>query len=232
MPWLFLAAAVVLLFTVLTLVGRIEKRMVWPYGPPEPAPQVNDVRGYREKWVNDAARADFEFHGWCSDLKGKHYPITYGMLTSPERDCLAIIGAGTLMGIPLKGTWIYSRSADARMFYTTDNQAAVEVDIARQWQCQLAPVRSFERLLQRHRDCLRERGFPVKPFSAGRELDEFKRLREEHFQMMARDGAIAFVDESCTLFRYTWWGAFRLMTRNYMIGLVRAVTLGRVPRVA
>src|SRR5581483_10020964 len=44
-------------------------------------------------------------------------------------------------------------------------------------------------------------------FTPGREYEEFRRLRDEHFCSMERAGLISFTDGSCTDFRYTSFGA-------------------------
>jgi hypothetical protein len=222
----------VFLIAMLTVTARIEKRMVWPYGTPEPQPQFPDSTGYAAQWVGDAARAGFSFFGWSPDLKGPRYRVSYALLCSPERDCFVIIGVGTILSMTLRGTWIYTHATDGRVFCSTDNQSCVEIDVARRWRSQLAPVRTFTELIQRHRKLLQDERVTVQPFAAGREAEEFKSLREERYQAMSRQGLIAFTDTSATHWRYSYWGAFKLASLNYTIGLLRGVTGGRIPKCA
>jgi len=217
---------------LLATIARFEKRLVWPYGEPEAQAQFPDSTGYADRWVNDALNAGFTFLGWCPDLKGPNYRLCYGLLVSPERDCFVIIGVGNILTMPLRGTWIYTRSAEGRVFYTTDNQSCIEIDITRRWRSQLAPASTFARLLQRHRDLLRASRITSQPFTPGREAQEFKGMRTEHFESMSRKGLIAFTDHTGMYWRYTYWGALKLAVLNYSIGMLRGVTQGRIPRSA
>jgi hypothetical protein len=216
----------------LTLVARFEKRMVWPYGQLDTQPQFSDTNGYGGRWVADAVRVGFTFLGWAPDLKGPQYRVCYAFLASPEGDYFVIVGIGTVINLPVRGTWIYSRGKDGSVYYTTDNQSCVAIDVSRQWRTQLVRVNTFPELLQHHKDLLQSCDFTSLPFSAGRETDEFRKLREEHYQFMSRQGLIAFTDYSNTHWRYTFWGAFKFSVLNYSIGLLRRLTYGRVPRSA
>ncbi len=225
-------AVIAFFFVLLAVTARLEKRMVWPYGKPEAQPQFPDSSGYGARWVDDSLKAGFSFLGWSPDLKGPRYRVTYALLTSPERDCFVIIGVGTILGMALRGTWIYTRAKDGRVFYTTDNQSCVEIDVARRWRSQLVRVATFPELLQRHRELLRDRGVTAEPFTPGREAEEFRSIREDRYQAMFRRGLISFTDSSATHWRYTYWGAVKLAALNYSIGLLRGATHGRIPRSA
>jgi hypothetical protein len=220
------------LFVLQAVTARLEKRMIWPYGSPETQPQFPDSTGYSARWIDDALKVGFSFLGWSPDLKGPRYRVCYALLVSPERDCFVIIGVGTILSMTLRGTWIYTRATDGRVFYTTDNQACVEIDVARQWRSQLVRTGTFADLLRRHRDLLRDCGVTPQPFTAGREVQEFKNCREERYQSMSRKGLIAFTDSSATHWRYTFWGSVKLAALNYSIGLLRGVTYGRIPKSA
>jgi hypothetical protein len=206
--------------------------MVWPYGSPEAVPQFADPSGYGARWVDDAHSAGFSFFGWAPDLKGPRYKASYGLLMSPERDCFVIVGIGTIAGMTLRGTWIYTPATDGTVFYTTDNQSCISIDVMRRWRSQLVRTNTFSELLSSHRDLLRQRGVTVLPFSAGREIDQFKSIREEHFQDMSRKGLIVFTDGLATRWHYTLWGGFKFTAQNYLIGLLRGITHGRIPRCA
>ena len=215
---------------LLTVTARLEKRMVWPYGSPEAQPQFPDSSGYAARCIAEAQMAGFSFLGWAADLKGPRYRMSYALLSSP--DCFVVIGVGTVVSMRLRGTWIYTRGTDGRALYTTDNLSCVEIDVSRRWRSQLVPARTFTELLQRHRELLRELGVTTRPFAPGREAEEFRAMREEHYHAMSRQGLIAFTDASAAHWRYTFWGAWKLASLNYSIGLLRTVTYGRIPRTA
>lgn len=222
----------ILMLSAIVLITRFEKRMVWPYGAPEPYPQFADIAGYGEQWVRDATRAGFTFLGWSPDLKGPIYRLCYGFLVSPERDCIVCVGIGMMMKMPLKGTWIYTPTPRGEVFYTTDNQSGIWFDVTRRWRSQLAQAATFSDLLQRHRKLLSDKAITPQPFTAGKELEEFERIRREHHDLMARQGLIFFTDAAATHWHFTLWGAVKSALLNFVIGLVRAVTFNRIPRCA
>lgn len=222
----------VFFITFLTVVARLEKRMVWPYGNPEPQLQFADTSGYGTRWVAEALGIGCTFLGWAPDLKGPRYKVSYGFLASPEGDYFVIVGVGTILNIPLRGTWIYTRSTDSSVVYTTDNQSCVEIDVLRRWRSQLRQVNTFSELLRHHKDLLQHHHISVQSFTAGREVGEFRAVREERYHAMSREGLIFFTDASATYWRYTMRGALKLAFLNYSIGLLRGITHGRVPRAA
>ena len=61
-------------------------------------------------------------------------------------------------------------------------------------------------------------------------MEEFKRLRVERYETMARHRLITFMDGMETCWHYTLWGAVRHAVLNYTIGMARAITRGRVFR--
>lgn len=223
----------VVFFTVfLTVIFRLEKRMVWPYGELEAAPYFGDPTGYGTRWVTDAVRAGFLFLGWARDVKGPTYRVSYAMLVSADRDTFAVIGVGTMLKIPLRATWLHTPAMDGRSFYSTDKQAAVQIDLSRNWTNQLAPEPSFGKLLQKHREWVQRLGVLPRFFTRDREFAEFRALREEHFRAMERAGLIRFTDVSATYFYYTLSGAAKTATWSYLLGMVRQLSHGRFPRSA
>ncbi|GMV90559.1 MAG: hypothetical protein AMXMBFR82_03370 [Candidatus Hydrogenedentota bacterium] len=227
----FIVLPIVLVLGI-AVVGRLEKRLVWPYGPMQERPPYPDASGYSIRWVREALQLGFVFLGWAPDAKGEKYKLTYGLLVSPERDCFVIVGVGTIMGISMRGTWIYSVDRDGRAIYTTDNQSAIEVDVTRLWKSRLVRAKSFTDLLQRHREMLRFSGFDAYRFTPGQEIAEFHRARQAHYEYLAKRGLIAYTDDTATCWQYTMWGALKFAALNYTIGMVRAVTFGRVLRLA
>jgi hypothetical protein len=71
---------VLFLIIFLTVVARLEKRMVWAYGNPEAHRPYPDPSGYGGRWVGDALNeGGFSFLGWASDLKGPRYQVSYAL---------------------------------------------------------------------------------------------------------------------------------------------------------
>src|SRR5581483_8264293 len=166
-----LGGFIVFMFFVQIVIARWEKRMVWPYGSPEAEPQFPDPSGYGKRWVRNAFEAGFTFYGWCPDLKGPRYRVSYGLLAPPSGDCFVVVGVGTIFSLQLRGTWIYSRTIDGQVFYTTDHQSCVEIDPARRWRNQLTKTDNFPALLKSHRETVRARGIAIQPFDTGHEVE-------------------------------------------------------------
>jgi len=227
---IFVIGMVIFLFTFLTIVHRLEKRLVWPYSELQAQPYFDDPTGYGARWVSVAVQSGFTLLGWARDLKGETYRISYAMLVSPDRTTLAIIGVGALLKMPLQGTWMHTPSLDGRSFYSTDKQAGVQIDLSGNWRNQLAPEPGFVRLWQRHRAWIRDLAIAPRPFTEGRELEEFRALREQHYRAMERAGLITYTDASATQWQFTLLGAAKTATWSYFVGLIRAVTRGRFPR--
>jgi hypothetical protein len=223
---------IIFVFFLLTAVKMWERRMVWPYGKPDPAAKFGDASSYGSRWVSDAVQEGFQFLGLAPDLKGKMYRINYALLISPKRDCLVIIGMGTLLGKRLEGTWIHSPIANGRSYYTTDNQAGVEIDIIRSWKSQLVPAFSFAGLWKKHREWIQSSALTPYFLRTGQELDDFRKMREDHFRTMRNSGLIEFTDGSATYWRYTFIGAIKSSFLNFFIGLSRTISFGRFPRTA
>jgi hypothetical protein len=229
--WIWLG--MVAFFAVsLTVIFRLEKRMVWPYGALEAAPYFGDPTGYGTRWVTDAMRAGFLFLGWARDVNGPTYRISYALLVSADRDTLAVIGVGTILKIPFQATWLHTPAMDGRSFYSTDKQTGVQMDLSRNWTNQLALEPSFGKLLQKHREWVQSIRVLPRLFTRDREFAEFRALRDEHFRSMERAGLIRFTNVSATHFHFTLSGAAKTATWSYLLGIVRRLSHGRFPRAA
>ena len=216
----------------LPIVYRLEKRLAWPFSELQAQPHFPDTTGYASRWIADAARNGFTLLGWSRDLKGETYQVTYAMLISPDRSTLAIVGVGALLKMSLQGTWLHTPTMDGRSFYSTDKQAGVQIDLSGNWMNQLVPVPTFTQLFQRHKAWLQEQGVTAKGFAQGREVEEFRSLREQHYRFMERAGLINYIDPSQSRFQFTVVGATKTATWSYLLGLARAVTDGKFPRTA
>jgi len=214
----------------LTIIFRLEKRMVWPYGKLESAPQVDDPSGYATSRVAELQAAGFTMLGWAPDLKGSKYQVSYAMLVPPERDAFVVVGMGRVINIPVATTWVYTPTTDGCCFYSTDKQGGVQLDVSRNWTNQLVPSASVTQLLSSHREWMRGNQAMQRPFTRGRELEEFRIMRQEHYQHMKRAGLIDFIDAGASYFRFTLTGAAKTAISGYFLGMSRQITGGRLPR--
>jgi len=231
--YLWYPFALVAFFSVfLTIIFRLEKRMVWPFGELERTAYYGDPTGYGARWAHDAVQAGFVLLGWARDIKGPMIRASYALLVSPARDTFVVIGVGTVINIPVQSTTLHTPTADGRSFNTTDNQNSVQIDLSRNWTNQIAFEPDFNKLLQKHREWIQSTGLLPRYFTRDREYAEFRALREELFHSMERAGLIRFIDPSCTRFQFTLSGAAKTATWGYLVGMIRKLSHGRFPRSA
>ena len=217
-------------FLLLVFVACWERRLIWPYGIPEPGPRFGDPKGYGFQKVMEATQNQFVCFGWSPDVKGPRYQVSYAMLISPDRNYFVIVGTGTVVGFSATATCLYSRGQDDRLYFTTDHQNSAEIDISGLQKCQLALEGSFVGLWRRHVEWLQRDGIVIQPFDVGAEVDCFHRLRAMRCTQMLDRGLIGFADPSNIWWTYRLIGAVRYATTAIVVGFVRAVTLGRLPR--
>jgi hypothetical protein len=223
---------VVFFAMLLTIIFRLEKRMVSPYGALESTPFPGDSSGYATRWLHEAVQSGFSFLGWARDARSSTYNLSYAFLISPERDTFVVIGTGAMLNIPFQATWLYTPAADGRSFCSTDKQSGVQIDLSRNWTNQLVFTLNFAQLLQKHREWIRSLGVLPRTFTPGREFAEFRALRDAHFRSMERAGLIRFTDVSASHFYFTLSGAARTATWSYLVGMARRLSNGRIPRSA
>jgi len=217
---------------LLTAIFRFEKRMAWPYGELQPEPPFADPTGYGAARVEEAVANGFTLLGWARDLKGPKYRVSYAMLISPDRNLFAIVGAGSILQIQLTATWLFTPTSDGRCYYSTDHQAGVQIDLSHHWTNQLVPGANFPQLLQEHQNWVGTNAVVPRCLTRGREMAEFRTLRQEHYLHMARTGLIGFTDASAEYFHFTLTGAARTAAWGYFLGMARQLSRGRFPRSA
>ncbi len=220
---------VAVLFAFTAVVWRWERRLVWPYAPqtlpngdprdpafratvvvtPEPAAGGSRVLlSPRVVRVGvDAHGFGFDWLGLFRDAKGPLYKVLYEFWYSKDRSVLLILGAGSVAGVQLEGSWLYSPLPDGRMIATIDNLAASAGDESGLLTETFLATSSFEQLLAHHerrRDAAGGRGLAfggTDPIAALRDF----RLRVA--SNLERRGKLQFVSADRQAWRYTWAGA-------------------------
>jgi hypothetical protein len=196
----------VFFIVLITVTGRFEKRLVWQYGNLGTLPPYPDVSAYARKWTDEALACGFILLGWALDPRAPNYRQNYALLVSPERDCFVVVCSGTIFNLKSQSVSIYTPTQNGKVYYTTANQNGAQIDLLGHWMGQLTVVNTFQALLRNHRNLLRDKGVLTQPFNQGRELEEFKRLRVERYETMARHGLITFMDGMETSWHFTLWG--------------------------
>lgn len=217
-----LACSLAALFICAPVIGRmIEKRVVWPYGPPKPTHSVVDPGGFGMRSIVRAQALGFEFLDWCDDQKGPSYKLSYAILVSPDRGTMAIVGIGTMLRIPMAGVWLHSPMADEqRSFVTVDKQAGYEGDVLGLFKIRVRSGKNFDELWADHREWLsRVQVEQPQRLAPGRELEILQKLFRTRYDLMARAGYIRFIGVDESRWTYTLTGAIKTYLMHWGIAL-------------
>ncbi|MBY0310757.1 MAG: hypothetical protein K2W85_01670 [Phycisphaerales bacterium] len=207
---LLLGAIFGLILGVPVLATWWEPRLVWPYGDPQPHTMVPDPGSFGIMTVQRGLAAGFTFLGWCPDLKGKGYNLAYGMLVSPDRQTLAIVGVGKMFGVPLAATWLHSASGDRQKWWVTvNNPSAFEHDPLGQTEMRIVKPVDFAEQHANHMAWVATRLVgTAAAFAPGEELQMLRAHKRERIELMVRSGLVRFIDPlNQDRWRYTLHGA-------------------------
>jgi hypothetical protein len=144
--------------------------------------------------------------------------MSYAMLVSPDRSTLAVIGVGTLFGMPLAATWLHTPSADGQHnWMTTNNPSGYERDPMKLWTMRIIAAKDFAALWNSHQSWVVDQlnSLPA-CFPAGSEIETFAQQRRAHFELMAQRGIIRFIDQTNSVWRYTFRGALNVTLGGFL----------------
>ncbi|MES2464177.1 MAG: hypothetical protein V4671_26745 [Armatimonadota bacterium] len=202
-----------------------EKRLVWPYVPESLASpsQIPPPNSYANKAAAAAAAAGFGHWGTFADGKGKLYRVRYEFFRSPSGDALALVGTGTVAGMALQATWVYSLLEDGRCFITFDHQNGAEADLTGTTEDALIAGASFGNLLQTHRQRVAVASCGIELFGEVDPLVAFRQYKQRRLQLLIARGYAAYIDRENNAWRYTLKGAMIMSYNQYFTGLRRTV---------
>jgi hypothetical protein len=177
------------------VVGMWEKRLVWPFEPCDEheAPPLSD---YARQMNRMAAEQGFEHLACTRHGNGKIYKVRYDLWLAPDREVLALVGSGTIAGIPLRTTWLHSRLVDGRALITVDHHSGVTSDLTGQWSYSVLLNADFPELLGKHRARVCTEVTPVKPYAADDLLADHLELRAAQSDQLERMGCATYLDDS------------------------------------
>jgi hypothetical protein len=224
-----IALCVIVILCVLspTLAYYFERRMIWPYSEPQAIDEGETANSWVKKQISEARSLGFQMLGQSRDLKGAAYKVDYYFAASPDRDTLAIIGSGTIIGIKLQGIWLNSFSTDGINFYSVNQQACVEHDVSGKRKSQLVFNVGFDKLYVAHQTWLGKLNVLVKLFDSGRELDDLHRAREFRIESMVRMGLARRTEANPEYWKYSLRGALYCGIGGYFLGMFRALKAAR-----
>jgi len=244
-PLAVIPLAIVAFFAVSFLPGFIaalfEKRMVWPYqreseflpaqlaakesaANPYAAPAAQPpvaVTPYGDATCRKLESFGFSYRGVHYDRRRGIYQLRYDFWLSPDRLVLAMVGGGTLAGIPLTGTSLYSRRDDGRCLVTIDEPKSQDSDPSGLTLQMVVTHADLDELLRQHQQRLAESGQSTVPYSTQAPLDDHRAFRTRRVEMLMDRGLARFLDMERNAWRYTPKGAWTAVSALYTRELKR-----------
>ncbi len=221
---IFPVLLIVLIFLFPIMVTKIERRRTWQYVRQYEFGdfQLSSLNeAYISKCINSADNEGFTYLERRYDGKGKRYKVVYDFLISSDFNTLAIIGAGALANIPVKGMWFISKDVHGNCFITVTDQKAVEYDLTGYYKDSLILTNDFGKAFYHHLECVAKELYHVEPFTENSEMDVLRHLTESKIDHLNKDGWIKYVGENTNYWRYTVKGAVKLATCQIIQGVIR-----------
>lgn len=243
---LSILGVMLIIFGPTVLAGLWEKRSVWPYvpiggpGPARPVDFPDEENPYAVgrtivdvspiKLTEYAANVNkmanlmgFEPVGVFKDGDGRLYRIRYDFWRSKKGNVLALVGGGTLAGLPVRNTWLFTRLVDGRCLVTLSDQKASEIDLAGIAVEALIDGADFAKLLDWHRARLVASPVPAAPYSETDPLANHLEFRTRRIDRLAELGLAYYLEPGQTAWRYTLRGALSLSFRGILQGIRRVL---------
>jgi hypothetical protein len=213
----------------------LEKRLVWPYvdlqekkpplagwdadlpSPDEPPAHVLQVSitEYLRATNLMANQFGFLLLGAFRDGTSKLYRIRYNFWISPDRVVLALVGSGTLAGIPVSATWLYTRLRDGHCLLTLDDSKGEESDLSGLILQEVVTNADFAELLARHGQRLANAVQPAEPYSEDDPLEDHRAFRALRIDHLRERGLARYIGIERNARKYTLQGAFEGTLRTY-----------------
>ena len=212
------------------IIGIFEKRHIWPYTPLtfDRLEAAIGKSGYLRKMITGALDADFEYLGMSNDAKGRHCKVNYHFLVAPDRSTLAIIGKGTVIGIGVEGTCLFSMSRDGKYLSTVDHQNCIEKDLSGRWMDQLAFNADFPRLYDKHCVWASRHGIQPGAYTLENEIEQHRQALNDKIDRLEALGYIHFIDPERQIYRYTPYGSLKRFIVDHVRGIFRHIKAGRI----
>ena len=219
MPLALLAFTVPLVLLLAAIAARLwERRLIWPYVP---ADGSTVATRYTASATAAAEALGFTPHGVFRDGKGRIYRIRYELWLSRERDALLLIGGGSLAGIPVDGSWLFTRLSNGKCLTTLDDERGSEYDLAGLAQEAVYSGVPLEALLDSHRRRVASAEAPALPYSDP--VSDHREMLSRRISTLAQRGYATFCGETGEGWRYTAKGALVATFASYWAGLRRGL---------
>jgi hypothetical protein len=235
------------------LAALFEKRMVWPYqrasefkNAPPPAtrgstsnpyapPSKQDhvaITSYANATCRKLEAQGFSYQDVYYDRRRGIYKLRFDFWLSPDRFVLAMVGGGTLAGIPLSGTCLFTRLADGHCLLTIDEPKSQDSDPSGLTIQKIVTHADLSELIAQHRERVSESESPGLPYSARAALEEHRAFRTRRVDVLIDSGLARYVDAERNAWKYTLKGAWTAVSSMYVRELKRQLKEPGKDRVA
>lgn len=195
------------------LVGRFERRSVWPYdsltntpvshasdrssnpyAPPIMASiEPINLTPFAQEQLRQAHQYGFSLIASTADQCKKLVKVRYEFLISPDRKILAAISFGTILSIPVQTVAMMSRLNSDVFFTTLGANAACTHDLDQKRTEMLIPNGNFHMMLHFHERRCAVLGTNVQPFVPGQELQALYECRVRRYDKYDSLGLIHYL---------------------------------------
>jgi hypothetical protein len=145
--------------------------------------------------------------------QGGIYQGRYDIWLSPDGDILVLVQSGTVAGIKIDKTVLYTAKADGRYVISSDKPTGVNApglfDNEIFWQMQL------DWLLEGHRGRLRKLGGAIRPFPPDSGFASYREMRRRLVDHWIKGGEVAYREPEQATFRSTLKGACLAVFRSF-----------------
>ncbi|QDV20290.1 hypothetical protein Pan153_49650 [Gimesia panareensis] len=204
---MLLAAVGILLggfFVLIVAVCLWEKQPIQPFYFPDPGQEYPPVEAVTRA-NQQAARLGFEHGCLCHFGKAKMYKVRYDFWITPDCSVISTVSGGTILNIPTKGIWFFTKSAEGRVLATTNEIG--EQDISGVMEQSTWTDYEFEALYRKHLQRLKE--IAVEPFEADKPLAGYFEIRKMRADQLIRQADAYYLNEEELVWRYTLKGALK-----------------------
>jgi hypothetical protein len=215
--WVGVAISALLLlpFVAIVIVGLLERNVLRDLAPLPPGRTV-DLSPYVRDVSAAAEKLGFKAQGLYGTTRGGIYADYVSLWLSPDAESLVTIGGGTVGGLTVRKTVLYSRVADERYILTTDE--TIPCDYSGVLDTKILLNANLGELLCAHRNRLAGR---ASPFTPERALEEFECIHETRARRLEQLGCAKFTADRAS-WRYTLKGVLRY----WFVSVMRALAQG------
>ena len=223
------------------LAALFETRMVWPYqsasefkneqpatrdsaSNPYAPPSKQDhvaITSYANATCLKLEALGFSYHDVYYDRRRGIYKLRTDFWLSPDRLVLATVGGGTLAGIAVAGTCLYTRLDDGHCLLTIDEPKSQDSDLSGLTVQKIVTHVDLDELIAQHHARLTESESPGLPYSARTPLDDHRAFRMRRADVVIDSGLGRYVDAERNGWRFTLKGAWTVMSNMYFRELKR-----------